>query len=307
VKGRVPNFFIAGAPNTGTTSLYHYLRQHPQVFMCPVKEPSYFGRPESQANGSGNGRYAAWRRSALRRVGRLVKRSGTVATWDAYLRLFEGARNEPAIGEATPRYILLPEAARAIRERIPHAKIVFTIRDPADWLFTRYLDRFWPDRGGSFRQRFLDATRPRAEWASALLVGRYATNLQRFYDVFPREQIQVHLYEDLRQNGRAVLQSILSFIGVDPQYPIDMSLRHNERRLPRFPRLHALRRRLFADFPLTQWFPPPARRLLRTAYIGPKPNTQLAPADRALVIDYYRDEIGRTAALTGRDLSAWLR
>ena len=41
--GQLPNFFLAGVSKGGTTSLYHYLRQHPQVYMCPIKEPMFFG------------------------------------------------------------------------------------------------------------------------------------------------------------------------------------------------------------------------------------------------------------------------
>ncbi len=46
----LPNFFIVGAPKAGTTSLYHLLTQHPQIYMSPVKEPCYFAseiRPEN--------------------------------------------------------------------------------------------------------------------------------------------------------------------------------------------------------------------------------------------------------------------
>lgn len=185
---RTPNFFIAGAPNTGTTSLYFYLRQHPQVYMSPVKEPSFFGAD------------AARRRSLRRRFRRLIHRSDEVSSWDDYLKLFRGARDERAIGEATPRYLLLPGAARAIRDRIPDAKLIFVLRDPADWLLTRYLATFWPDARGSFRMRFLAGMRPGNEWSRALTIGRYATHLQRFFDVFSREQLHIELYEDFRRD-----------------------------------------------------------------------------------------------------------
>ena len=46
----VPNFFIAGAPKAGTTSLYHYLDQHPQVYMCPIKEPNFFAEEIREEN-----------------------------------------------------------------------------------------------------------------------------------------------------------------------------------------------------------------------------------------------------------------
>jgi len=42
LRMRLPNFFLVGAPKAGTTSLYHYLDQHPEIYMSPIKEPCFF-------------------------------------------------------------------------------------------------------------------------------------------------------------------------------------------------------------------------------------------------------------------------
>ena len=93
----------------------------------------------------------------------------------------------------------------------------------------------------------------------------------------------------------------------DPEYPIDVSVRHNHAPVPRFPALHALRLGVFGDPAVTSWLPGPLTRALRALYRRPRPAISLASADRAMVIDYYRDEIARAGHLTGHDLSAWLR
>jgi hypothetical protein len=103
--GRLPNFFIIGAAKSGTTSLYHYLRQHPEIFMSPVKEPRYFalaGHP-LDFRGPGDER--------LRQL--------TTTTLDAYLQLFAGVRNEPAVGEASVLYLHHEDAAEAIAHHVP--------------------------------------------------------------------------------------------------------------------------------------------------------------------------------------------
>jgi hypothetical protein len=304
---KLPNFFIGGAPNTGTTSLYFYLRQHPEVFMCPVKEPSFFGGQEfvTARHGAGVAR-ERYHKRARARARRLITRSGAARSWEEYVALFQDAREEPAIGEVTPRYLLLPGAAREIHQRIPHAKLIFILRDPADWLLTRYVQRFWPDRASSFRQRFLAGQDAGNEWAAALNVGRYATHLERFFDVFPPDQIQVHLYDDLRRDAREFVRKMLAFLGVDPEYPIDVSHRHNARALPRFPGLHSVRRLLTRDLPVGRLLPAAIHGMLRRVYYRSRPSMVMDPADRQLVIEYYRDEIVRTAALIRRDLSAWL-
>jgi hypothetical protein len=294
---RVPNFIIGGAPNAGTTSLYYYLRQHPRVYMCPVKEPSFFGAAAFLAAHRGRG---APRTSRTR--------SGRATTWDEYVQLFRGARDAPAVGEATPRYLVLPGAASEIRSRLPEARIIFVLRDPAERLFNRYLRRFWPDTHGTFRSRFQAALDPADAWAPALTAGRYATHLKRFFDAFPRDQLQIHLYEDLAHDAAAVVRRILMFLGVDPAHPIDVAQRHNPTLMPRFPTLHRIRRRIFGDRVITHWLPVPAlRRALTHLYRRRRPGVTQDPADRALAVEYYREEIARTAALIGRDLSAWLR
>jgi len=302
---RLPNFFIGGAPNTGTTSLYFYLRQHPQVFMSAVKEPTFFGAAEYVAEHADEGaRPGARRRSALRTF---LRRSPKTYTWDDYLQLFSGVRDELAVGEASPRYLLLPAAARAMRSRVPNARIIFLLRDPAEWLHTRYIASFARYPGDSFQKRFRAATNPRDGWAPALAVGHYATHLQRFLDVFPREQLQIHLYEDFRSDTSAVVREILAFLNVDPEYPIDVSYHHNQTVVPRLPGFETFRRWALRGLPVTQWLPPGVRRALRSLYYRRRPPLVMDPADRALVIDYYREEILRTSELIGRDLSAWLR
>jgi hypothetical protein len=201
---------------------------------------------------------------------------------------------------------MLHAAARAIRSRIPHARLIFVLRDPAQWLFMRYLKMPWRDPRVSFSRRFLAAMDPRDAWAPAVTVGRYATHLQRFFDAFPREQLQIHLYEDYQADARAVVREILAFLRVDPDYPIDLSSRHNETALPRFPRLERLRQWV-GGIPVPKRLPQGARRALRQLYYRRRSDLVMDPADRALVIDHFRDEILRASDLIGRDLSAWLR
>ena len=278
---RLPNFFIAGSPNAGTTSLFFYLRQHPAVYMSPEKEPNYFGISESD--------------------------SPTHLTWDGYLDLFRGVRDETAIGEASVHYLLMPAAAREIWTRVPEARLIFVLRHPAETQFTRYLRILWREPELSFREWFTSAVEGRARWAQALTAGNYATNLQRFFDLFPRERIQVHLYDDYRVDERAVARSIFAFLGVDPDYPIDVSRRHNTTVVPRFAALERWRRRMFGSVRFLPLIPPGVRGMARRAFLRELPKRTMDAADRAFVIDYYRSEIQRAGDLIGRDLSAWLR
>ena len=136
----LPNFFIVGAPKAGTTSLYHLLDQHPQIYMSPVKEPCYFAseiRPENfSAEHEPRIRREAQELRQISSGPMLEKRfSGVVSKWDDYLKLFQNATNEKAIGEASVRYLWSQTAAQNIISRVPNAKIIIVLRDPASSSF----------------------------------------------------------------------------------------------------------------------------------------------------------------------------
>lgn len=323
----LPTFFLAGVPKAGTTSLYAYLRQHPQIYMCWPKEPTFFGATDVLADTRASPVEAEsrkevaevqphWRGSgtpesrwAVVKGQDVPDRRWLVTKWNDYLELFRYRQEETAIGDASVDHFWLPSAAPAIHAKVPDARLVFVLRNPADRLFAEYAATLWSERRQrTFRNAFLEGLEGRDPWKwPRVLVGQYATHLARFSKLFPQRQICVLLYEDYRSNPQSVLRHIFRFLEVDPDQPIDLSRRHNEAIVPRFPRLHGLRRRFLGDTSLLTWLPEPARRALRCLYRGPRSVASMRPADRAAVIDYYREQILGTADLIGRDLSAWLR
>jgi len=308
---RLPNFFLAGVPKAGTTSLYFYLRQHPQVFMSRIKEPTFFGAADLLAEPYRDRilEGLARDRGALQAylAGPQTPPSWRfVLQWDDYVRLFKNVRDESAIGEASTGYFWLPSAAAAIRARVPDARVAVVLRDPGERLFSLYLVTSWRDPRVTFRSWFETAGSTPHLAAATVGAGRYATHLARFFDVFPRDRLRVYLYEDYRADARALLRDFFAFLNVDPGHPVDFSRRLNETAVPRFPRLHALRQRLFGRASPTRWLPERARRAIQGLYRRPRVDVVMDPADRAMVIEHYRDEIERTADLIERDLSAWL-
>lgn len=306
---KVPNFFIAGVPKAGTTSLHHYLRQHPQVYMNPIKEPTFFGTADLRLRSdfvSTVERERAGLRAYLDGP-QAGPAQYWVTQWDDYLELFRNAGETIAVGEASVSYFWLPSAAAAIRSRLPEAKLIFVLRDPADRLFSWYLMTLWRTPGLTFRAWFLKQTNGGEDYGPAVEAGKFATHLRRFFEHFLRDHVRVYLYEFLHADMRAVLRDMFAFLGVDPAQPIDVSRRHNETAVLRFPMVDKLRRRILGQVPLTHWLPASAGRALRKIYRRPRRSFSMDPDDRRMVIDYYRDEIVHTADLIGRDLSAWLR
>ena len=111
----MPNFLIIGAMKSGTTALYYYLEQHPEIYMSPVKEPNFFSSQERE------------------------NAAGAVARIGNYRDLFRGVSGETAIGEASHSYLYEPGAAAEIRRYAPEAKLIAILRNPIDRAYSHFL------------------------------------------------------------------------------------------------------------------------------------------------------------------------
>src|SRR5918994_33933 len=188
----MPNFFIVGAQKAGTTSLYHYLNQHPDVFMSPRKEPFFFDR-ELNAHGEvvkqefgGPGDQQAPKYVNIRE----------------YEALFAGAKGEKAIGEASPLYIYAPGTAERIKRYVPEAKLIALLRNPADRAYSAFLHavRIGREPLSDFAQALREEDdRIWYNWHYQFHYrnrGLYYAQLKRYFEVFGREKVGIWLYED---------------------------------------------------------------------------------------------------------------
>ena len=296
----LPNFLVIGAAKSGTTSLYHYLRQHPQIFMSPVKEPRFFALEGDSLDwhGPGDQRFA----------------TNSITTLHAYRELFEQVNGESAVGEASVLYLEHPEAPDRIARRIPHARLIAVLRNPADKAYSSYL---FNCRQGYEQLEFEDALRAEPEriadgwyWSWRYRTrGFYDRSLRPYFERFDRSQIRVHLYEDFTRDPRGLLADLFGFLGVDYGFQPNMKVRHNVSGRPKRPRLQRL---LTRPHPVKEaaksvisedWGHRVIARLQRPNLVRPP----LRPETRVDLIDSYREDIGRLEELIGRDLSHWLR
>lgn len=138
-----------------------------------------------------------------------------------YLRLFSNTDLFPAVGEASPSYLVTREAAERIKARIPNARIIILLRDPVERAFSHYL---MDVRDGAQSLGFYDAVvrdheMPRKEWGFSRLYveeGLYYRSVQRFVDLFGPANVAVYLFESLAEDPRAVVSRALRFLGLDP-------------------------------------------------------------------------------------------
>jgi hypothetical protein len=273
----LPNLIIIGAGRGGTTSLHYYLGEHPEIFMAEKKELMFFVQELN------------WRRGIA---------------W--YERQFES--DAPVRGEATPQYSLYP-TYRGVPERmaqvVPDAKLIYLVRDPMERLFSQYAlsHSFGHDR------RTLAEALASEDRSLYVDAGRYATQLERHLEHFPRERILVLETEELQRRRQEVLRSVFAFLGVDQEFesPAFASV-HNmapERQS------RAVFRRVGGVVQAGLGFERYRRLLARTPhalrplFTTPHERPDLEPAVRAELEAIFREEATRLRELTGLPISDW--
>jgi hypothetical protein len=296
----LPTFLVIGAPKCGTTSLYHYLSQHPRICMSEEKEPYFFcyTNDELAFGGPGAQGFA----------------DSIISDLDRYRALFDMAGRHEAIGEATPFYLYCPKAARRIKGLIPDVRLVAVLKNPVDRAFSHYLH---------FRLRYveplesfaaaLDAEARRIEenWGPGYhykQVGFYGAQLRRYFALFDRDQIKVLLQTDLSRSPMSVVQDCFDFLGVERGVSLSTSMRYNVTGLPRNPALHAiLTKPSRLKQLLATLLPSRVRRQAKERVRGWNLAKPEVPREvRSRLTAEYREDILELQDLIGRDLSGWL-
>ena len=305
----MPSFFIVGAQKAGTTSLYQYLNQHPQVYMSPIKEPFFFDH-EMDSKGEVVRREFAGHRQPPR-----------FTNIEEYSTLFEGARDEKAIGEATPLYIYAPGTAERIERFVPGAKPIALLRNPADRAYSAFLYalRMGVEPLTDFAQALREEPfRIRNRWHYVFHYrsrGLYHQQLKRYYEVFGRERLGVWLYEDMREDPAGVARNVFRFLGVDDTFAPDTSSRYNPAGVPASRAARAAMRATNRAVWVLRKALPPTSGILPIAFemrraVQSRVLTEPPPIDpelRGELVEGYKEDILRLQELIGRDLSIWLR
>jgi hypothetical protein len=179
----LPTFIVIGAMKAGTTSLFHYLRGHDQIFMSKIKELDFF-----VAEGN-------WSRGL-----------------DWYRQQFAGAGDALARGEASTLYTKYPQydgVPERIARVVPDVRLIYVVRDPLARMRSHYQHRVKTGAETAPPEVAL------VEDPIYLAYSSYGMQLERYLEHFPREQILVVTSEALRSDRRATVQGVYDFLGVD--------------------------------------------------------------------------------------------
>ncbi len=296
----LPNFLIFGVQKSGTTSIYTYLREHPQVYMSPLKETEFLGGEPDARNANGSPQ---------------PNRRKKIRTIQDYRALFDGVTDEVAIGEASPNYLFMHErAVPNIQTYVPDAKLMAFLRNPVERAYSNYLMNI-RDLVGN-RKPLAEQVKYSGESSYTLLKGRYYEGIKHFLEVFGPEQVKVFLYDDLQQDSDALMREVYTFLGVDSSFKASTHRRQQRAEVPKNQTINQLLRtrnplRSAARAALKGVLPEAQRQKLRSRLIAAnaqgKESLPLLEEDRRLLANYYRDDILRLQDLLERDLSSWLK
>ena len=300
----LPDFLIAGVPKAGTTALHAALSPHPQLHLSAVKEPKFFlsdGPPPARG---GPGDLQTYQEHVWRR--------------DDYEALFDFAPPGARLGEATPFYLYDLAAHDRIRTLVSHARLVVLLRDPVDRAHSNWT-HLW-NAGLEPEADFLTACRAEEQrradgWADFwhyINLGRYGQQVRHLFEVFPRDQVLLLRYRELKDAPAATLDRVCDFLGVRTgllhAIPRENVNRHvvEDNAVNR-----ALRGLLRSGGRFGHRFPVPLRLAARGPLLtvlhrkrGSRPVT--TPQERAALLPLFADDIAVLQDVTGERYDDWL-
>jgi len=278
----LPNFIIFATRKAGTTSLYHYLSQHPEIYMSTLKGSRFFlfdpERPERGKN-------------------------IPVKSVEDYKAFFGGADKSGAraIGEASPSYLGSEGAAQRISAIIPDVKLIASLRNPVDRSYSHYLMSM---RYRSKRDRVPLSAANFQTWAD---VGLYAKNLKPWFKLFDRSQFKIIILEEWKSDTPAMLRDLHRFLSVEEDFLPDMKTKYNTGGEPRSRVFGSILKPRPFHIRLKPYIPETLRAAAnRLRNVNMKKAPPLDPELRSEMEAYFRDDILALQDMTGLDLSKWL-
>lgn len=285
----LPNFFIVGAPKAGTTSLYHYLDEHPDVFMSPIKEPNYFSYEPTIKQ-------------------ELYYQERGIGNWDEYKNLFEYSGGKKAVGEASVSYLFYKEVPQLIKNKIQDARIIILLRNPVERAFSHYqMDCKLGYVNTSFEKIIFSKNRTRLEnlfYQQFILLGLYYEQVKRYLDVFGAEKVLVILFDDFKNDTEKEIKRLYRFLEIDETIKLNLGKTHNTFAAPRN-RLFSIIYRFKKVRMMMKKFLPQKIQSYILKIILTKKKTPVDEKTINFLNEFYKPDILKLEKLLNRNLSAW--
>jgi hypothetical protein len=285
------DFFIVGAPKAGTTSLYHYLEEHPEIEMSSQKEPDYFSDIPLQEQGMYYGK-------------------NRINTLDKYESLF--AQKEGVIyGEGSVSYLFYENVAEDIKKYNPNAKIIIMLRNPIDRAFSHYLMDY---RLGLVSDSFEDIINKKSKYKNAHLfyqqyieVSEYAKQIQRYCNVFSTDNLLLIDYEDFKGDVAGTVDLVYDFLKVSTEFAADVNTKHNTFTMPKNKGIRFIYSFVFLRKILTFIFPKSLVKNIKGLLFKADKKPELLEETRNQLKQFFSDDVRELGGVLGKDYSKWTK
>ncbi len=299
-----PNLFIVGAPKAGTTSLYQLLKDHPEVFMSPVKEPNHLSTDiDTGAFKPIFRKHLVKEKAYFKQEKRPTVPVMFVQDRKNYESLFHGTSNYRWRGEASTSYMYSGTAASNIYRLAPSARIIVMLRDPVERAYSHY--RMAYQDGfvkGTFREALLrDIKRKKKGWGvSELFIeqGRYYEQLRRYFKIFPRERIFIGSFRKMKEEPGEFLGELAEFLDIDLDEGRTIPAQ-NRSEEPKAPMLNRIMLRSGLREGFRKVLPHTLKAPLKKRFYEAAPRRGPSDEDRAFLFPYFREDIQKTRELLG--------
>ncbi len=297
----LPNFLIVGAAKSGTTSLFNYLNQHPDIFIPSRKECRFFSDMPRNFIGGGSAEY----------------QNDTVQSIEGYKELFQNGKQAKAKGDISNDYLYYyNKSIKNIKKYLgSNVKIIIILRNPIDRAYSNYLHHVregWEEL--SFEEALAkEEERKRNNYAWPFYykeVGMYCKQVKAYLDAF--SNVRIYLFEELFNMPR-LLSSLFDFIGVADLDITNLGNQYNVSGYPKIKFIHNLitKKSFISSIirPAYKCLLPSESRKKITAYIKNN-NLQKMPMNndtRQFLKNYFRDDILKLNSLIDKDCTAWLQ
>ena len=285
------DFFIVGAPKSGTTSLFHYLNTHPQIVMSSQKEPNYFSYDAIHNQG-------------------MYYDNDSINTLKKYESLFAQKENV-LYGEASVSYLFYANVAEDIKKYNPNSKIIIMIRNPIERAFSHYLMDY---RLGLISDSFENIITKKSKHKNAHLfyqqyieVSKYSEQIKRYLNFFEKENILFIDFEDFKENVSLTLSRVYSFLNISTGFNIEKHIKHNSFTMPKNKVIRFIYSFIFFRKIITFLFPIFLLKYIRKVFFIFNKKPKLSNYTINKLNKIFNNDIVKLEEVLSKDYSKWIK
>lgn len=300
-----PNLFLIGGMRCGSTALHLLLDQHDDINMSSKKEPYYFNAELKRQELSNN-----YNRALEEDLNNYVKK-GKYRTADKYFSLFDNSRNYKYRGESS-HYMYSPDTATIIKKVSPQSKIIISVRNPIDRMYSEYLyhSRIEGQSALDFGSYVNDSLQLfKSGIPTRLTKGLYHDSILHWIKIFGEDNVKIIVYEEFKNDQQKVVSEIYNWLNLIPSKINNLTPQKTGK--IRFKKLFFfINSSVFIKSFLKLIFSKSSRVKIRSffyfLFLQKKKKSDISNLTKKLLVDFYEEDFFKLKKLLNKDLSFWL-